>query len=227
MSTGEKYPGYPDSIRQSTTNPIQFDRVKDLGNLATEFPAAPLPGKKLTYALGWLFIIAMIIGILPTIADTRFPAPWALDIWGLFAVIASSVVFVFCLGLPKSILAVGFWATVFPFFAVSMIYFRSTFALLSLASIATAMFADAYAKQVLYLGTTSPFSRARAKFIRTKWRTRLLSLNTARGLEFYGIGLALQRLEFGLLGWDSKGHCETGSPITTTTSRLLEYLSHQ
>ena len=191
MSTGEKYPGYPDSIRQSTTNPIQMDRVKDMGNLATEFPAAPLPGKKLTYALGWLFIIAMIIGIIPTIADTRFPAPWALDIWGLFAVIASTAVFLFCLGPPKSILAAGFWTTAFPIFAVSMVYLRSAFALLLLASIATAMFADAYAKQVLYLGTTSPFSRVRAKFIRTKWRTRLLSFNTVRGLEFYGIGLAL------------------------------------
>ena len=47
MSTGEKYPGYPDSIRQSTTNPIQMDRVSDIGNLATEFPATPLQRKKL------------------------------------------------------------------------------------------------------------------------------------------------------------------------------------
>ncbi len=191
MSTGEKYPGFPDSIRQSTTNPIQMDRVKDMGNLATEFPAAPLQRTKLTYAMAWWALIALVLGIIPSIADFLLPAPWAIDIWGLFAVIAFSAIYLFYVGIPKSILTAGFLTITFPVFAVSMIYYRSTFALLLLASIATAMFADAYAKQILYLGTTSPFSRARAKFIRTKWRTRLLSFNTVRGLEFYGIGLAL------------------------------------
>jgi Helicase HerA, central domain/TraM recognition site of TraD and TraG len=191
VSTGEKYPGYPDSIRQSTTNPIQMDRVRDMGNLASEFPVAPLQRKKLTYAMAWWALLALIVGILPTIADTQLPVLWAFDIWCTLGVVASLVVLLFCLGPPKSILAVSFFVVALPLFAIPFVFLRSSFGLLLLASVTTAMFSDAYAKQVLYLGTTSPFSRARAKFIRTKWRTRLFSFNTVRGLEFYGLGLTL------------------------------------
>ncbi len=70
-------------------------------------------------------------------------------------------------------------------------YLRSLFALLLLAVVLTTVVADQFTRQTLYLGTTTPCPRERARLVRKKWTTRFFSLNTIRGMEFYLLLIAL------------------------------------
>lgn len=182
------FPGFPDSIRQSLTNPIQLDRLPDNNPLQTDFPVASAPpGVTRHYAIKAV-LIAAIISVFPSLADHWLPVPWAVELWSLVGMVATIVVLICWLGAPKSFLG---WVAYFfgiPAAIFTLVYIRSPFALLVVSSFVTVLVVDRFAKHVLYLGTSSPLPRDRSRFIRSKWRSRFFSLHTARGLEFYGLG---------------------------------------
>lgn len=189
MNPDGQFPGYFDSIRQSVTNPVQVDRVTESTELETDFPTAFIPRKLFLWILTRLAVSAIFVAILPTLADIFLPILWAIEAWNLFTAICLLVIIFVYFSVHKSIARMVFFCLAIPVFTLQMVYLRSTFALLISATVATALIADNYAKQVLYLGTTSPFPRPDAKLVRSKWKSRLLAFSTARGLELYGLGL--------------------------------------
>lgn len=187
--SSDLFPGFPNSTRQSLTNPIQVDRLPDQNELQTDFPASAAPQKVVRNAALRLVGLSAFIAIWPSLADSFLPVLWATEIWMLFGAFASFIVLVIWLGKPKSILGWTAYAVFLPIALLILLFLRSAFALLCVASVCTILAVDKYAKQALHLGTTSPLPRAQSKFIRGKWSSRLFSLNTVRGLELYGVGI--------------------------------------
>jgi hypothetical protein len=190
MTSQNPFPRHPDSLRQSLTNPIQLDRLEDNNALDTDFPTASVSKNTLRAVLIQFGISAFLLSIFPSLIDAFLPIPWAIEIWSFLTAICLIVVLTSYFGFPRSPVGIIGYLLAVPIVLLGLVYLRSSFAILVVAAFATALFADNYAKQVVFLGTTSPLPRATAKFIRSKWRSRFYSINTARGFEFYLLGFA-------------------------------------
>ncbi|MFN3194031.1 MAG: type IV secretory system conjugative DNA transfer family protein [Aureliella sp.] len=193
----ERVPGLPQTLRQSLENPTQVDRLPDSSGIETEFPAYCESRASARKIVRRTLFFAAVVCLFRSIPEYFLPIPWAYDIFGIFASIACVTIVCTIIGVPTKLWHYGMYLFALPALVLYILYLRSMFALLLLAAVFTAIVADRFAKLSLYLGTTTPFSRPRAKFVRSKWSSRFFSLNTVRGLEFYGLMiLALAAVPF-------------------------------
>ncbi|QEG01538.1 AAA-like domain protein [Stieleria maiorica] len=208
----DRVPGLPQSLRQSFENPVQVERLPDTSGIQTEFPAYSESRAAAKKTIRRTLIVAVFICLLRSIPEHFLPIPWAYDLYGVLACLAAFTVTATLIGWPSKWWHYPLYFVALPALLLYILYLRSLFALLLLASAFTAIVADRFTKLTLYLGTTTPFPRDRARFVRSKWPSRLFSLNTIRGMEFYGlIVLVLVAAPFIVDGLDTAANPEGGS----------------
>lgn len=189
MTTQKPVPGLPESLRQSFDNPIQLDRLAQDQAPTIELPASSGTPEQRSKIIRGMVVFAVFFCLVRSLPEYVLPISWAVDIWGFFGFFACATIVACLVGWPKTGSQWLIYIVALPFLFHATAYLRSMFFLLILACVFTAVVADRYAKQTLYLGTVTPFQRIRAKQIRKNWRARFTSLNTSRGLEFYVLSI--------------------------------------
>ncbi len=183
-------PALPNSLRQSFDNPVQADRLPQATGLVTEFPVfveSTESAKRIVRRTALVAIFACLFRALLGL----LPYPYSHDAYGLFASISVCSLVAAWIGWPKDVWQLGAYIVVLPALVAYILYLRSLFALLLIATVCTVIVADRFAKHTLYLGSTTPYPREQSQSIRRKWATRFWHLKSVRGLELYWLVIVL------------------------------------
>ncbi len=185
---------FPESLRQSLTNPTQADRLGDTSQTELDFPLVVGNWAKNRRATVAALLVALLVSfvvtfLVPGLIHLFRPQwlPWLAAFTASFALLWFLIA---SIGWPRSPWVWLIYIVLYPHCVALFLAMDHTVGLLTAVVLCAVWVADRFACHCYHLRTAAPTDPARAKQLRALWRRRFFWKAIPKGCEFYALAVA-------------------------------------